>query len=67
MTYLRYLASGLTAAAAATVATVYGIYRYGFYSPRRRQNDDHKILIPMSKEQLDRSIAMIDKLNARPY
>lgn len=64
MKYLKYVAASTTAAVA---ATVYGIYRYGFYSPRGKQNDDHRILIPMSETQRDYSIAMIDKLNARPF
>lgn len=64
MRYFKYITVSATAA---SCAAIYGIYRYGFYSPRGRQNDDHRILIPMSKEQHDLSIAMIDKLNARPY
>ncbi len=53
--------------AATIAASVYGIYRYGFYSPNGNQNDDHQILSPMSKEQREHSLVMIDKLNARPY
>ena len=64
MKCLKYVAASSVMAAA---ATVYGIYRYGFYSPQGRQNDDHRILIPMSEAQHDQSIAMIDKLNARPF
>ena len=64
MKCLKYVAAISTAA---TAAAVYGIYQYGFYSPRGRQNDDHQILIPMSGAQRVRSIAMIDKLNARPF
>ena len=64
MRYVKLITVSTTAAAC---AALYGIYRYGFYSPRGRQNDDHRILIPMSEEQHDLSISMIDKLNARPY
>ena len=51
----------------AVSAVSYGIYRYGFYSPRAGQNDDHRILIPMGREQHDQSLKMIDRLNARPF
>lgn len=64
MKHLKYLATGTTAA---TAAAIYGIYLYGFYSPRGNQNDDHQILIPMTEEQRIRSLALIDKLNARLY
>lgn len=64
MKYLKYAVGGV---AVASLSAEYGIYRFGFYSPRGTQNDDHQILIPMSEEQHDRSIALIDKLNARPY
>ena len=63
MKSLKYFVPG----AAATTAAVYGIYRYGFYSPRGGQNDDYRILIPMSEEQRKQSIAMIKKLNGRPF
>ena len=64
MNHLKYLVGGIVTAAAATVC---GIYRYGFYSPHGGQNDDHRIQIPMSEAQHRQSIAMIDRLNARPY
>lgn len=67
MKYLRCFAAASAAAATAAAASVYGIYRYGFYYAQGRQDDDHRISTPMSKEQHARSIAMIDKLNARPY
>ena len=68
MKSLKYFVAGTAAAAVSAVtATAYGIYRYGFYSPRGKQNDDHRIMIRMSEEQHNRSIAMIDRLNARPY
>ena len=54
------------AAAAAGTGSVYGIYRYVFRSPRRKQNDDHELPIPIpSQEQHDRCISLIDALNAR--
>ena len=57
-----------TAALAGFGTGLYGMYRFAFYSPHRRQNDDHLILVPMqSSEQYERSISLIDKLNARPY
>ncbi len=60
MKYFKYVIGGTAAAA---VAAAYAIYRYGFYSPGGTQNDDHQILIPMTKEQHDQSIAMIERLN----
>ena len=54
--------------ASGTAAVVYGIYRYGFYSPKRQQNDDYHLPIPIpTQEQHDHCIALIDRLNARPY
>ena len=39
-----------------------------FYSSRRRQNDDRLNLVPMqSAQEHERSIALIDRLNARPF
>ena len=67
MNHLRYFVGGTIAGVAAATATVYGIYRYGFYSPRGSQNDDYRILIPMSEDQHNKSITMIDRLRARPY
>ena len=55
-------------AAAITAAVTFGIYIYGFYSPRGRQNDDHNILVSLrTQEQYDNTIALIDSLNARPF
>ena len=49
-------------------AGLLGIYYYAFYSPHRRQNDDHFNPGSMqSDRQRERSLALIDKLNARPY
>lgn len=62
-----------TAAAAAgtgalTLCAVYGIYRYVFYSPVGKQNDDYHILAPIkTHEQYHRSIDLIDAVNRRPY
>lgn len=63
------LALGIPFAAfTGTFIAAYGIYRYGFYSPRGKQNDDYHIMVPLpSQEQYNRSIELIDKLNARPY
>lgn len=55
-------------AAAVTAAVTYGIYYYGFYSPRGKQNDDHNILVQLrTQEQLDHTHDLIDRLNERPY
>ena len=64
MKCIKYAVCGTAAAA---FAVSYAIYRYGFYSPKGAQNDDHQILIPMSEEQHARSIALTDKLRAKPY
>ena len=58
-------AAGIPLLAAA--AAGYGIYRYAFYSPRGKQNDDHCIFVPLSSSQHDLSIKLIDRLNARPF
>ena len=56
------------AAAGIGAAAVCGIYRYVFYSPIGKQNDDYHILAPIrTQEEYDRSIALIDALNARPF
>ena len=55
------------AAGAGLAAGLYGLYSFAFASPRGRQNDDHAIAVPMSPEDRERSLAMIDALNARPY
>lgn len=56
------------ATAAGVFAVLYGIYRYGFYSPHRGQDNDHRLLIPLkTKEQRDHTIELIDSLNARPF
>jgi len=67
MNHIKNAIGGAVAAAAAAFTSSYVIYRYGFYSPTGTQNDDHQILIPMSKEQHDRSIELIDRLNSRPF
>ena len=64
MKCIKYAVCGTAAAA---FAVSYAIYRYGFYSPKGAQNDDHQILIPMSEEQHARSIALTDRLGAKPY
>ena len=56
------------AAAGASAASLYWIYRFVFYSPHKKQDDDHDLSIPIpTQEQRDRCIALIDKLNAKPY
>ncbi len=56
------------AAAGFGALTVCGLFGYIFYSPLGKQNDDHHILAPVrSQEEYERSIALIDALNARPY
>ena len=48
--------------------TALGVFRTVFYSPLGRQNDDYQILARFrSREEHDRSIALIDRLRARPY
>lgn len=65
---LRQVSVPVVTAAAGFGAAVYGTYLYAFYSPRGKQNDDHHILVTIpGREQYDRSIALIDSLNARPY
>ncbi|MBR0353168.1 MAG: alpha/beta hydrolase [Oscillospiraceae bacterium] len=65
---LKTAACAAAAAAAGTLAASFGIYLFGFYSPRGQQNDDHHILVDIrSKEQYDRSIALIDRMNEKPY
>ncbi len=63
------IVSGIALSAAAiTAAVTFGIYIYAFYSPRGRQNDDHHILVSLrTQEQYDNTIALIDRLNARPF
>lgn len=47
--------SVLLAGAGVAAASVYGIYRYVFYSPTGKQNDDHHILAPIrTKAQYDK-------------
>lgn len=56
------------AAAGIGALTVCGIFGYVFYSPLGKQNDDHHILAPVrTQEEYDRSIALIDALNAKLY
>ena len=60
----------IPAATAATAGALaeYGIFRYVFYSPVGKQNDDYHIPGPKkTQEQYDRSIELIDKLRARNY
>lgn len=65
---LRIASGAALSAAGLTAAAAYGIYRFGFYSPRGKQNNDHNILVHMkSQEQYDNTIALIDSLNARPF
>ena len=66
--HLKRIGISSALAAAAGALTEYGIFRYVFYSPLGRQNDDYQILAPIqTKEQYDRSIELIDKLRARAY
>ena len=52
-------------ASAAGALTEYGIFRYVYFLPLGRQNDDYQILAPIqTREQYDRSIELIDKLCA---
>ena len=68
MKYQKCLALAAAAPLLTAGAAVYGIYLFGFYSPRGRQNDDHHILINFSsRDQYDRSIALIDRMRARPF
>ena len=49
------------------LAGCYGFYRSVFYSPNARQNDDHVIPLRLTGEVRERSLALIDRMNARPY
>ncbi len=61
-------AGSVLSASALTAAVSFGIYYYGFYSPRGRQNDDHHILVKLrTQEQVDHTIELIDSLNERPF
>lgn len=65
---LRTAAVASASAAAGTLAASFGIYLFGFYSPRGKQNDDHHILAPIrTREQYEHSIELIDRLNAKPF
>ncbi len=56
------------AAAGVGALTVCGIFGYIFYSPLGKQNDDYHILAPVrTQEEYDRSVALIDAINARSY
>ena len=66
--FIRTAAIAAASAAAGTFAASFGIYMFGFYSPRGKQNDDHHILAPIrTREQYEHSIELIDRLNARPF
>lgn len=70
MNYINLKRIGISSAIVASTGalTEYGIFRYVFYSPLGRQNDDYQILAPIqTREQYDRSIELIDKLCARAY
>ena len=70
MNYINLKRIGISSAIVASTGalTEYGIFRYVFYSPLGRQNDDYQILAPIqTREQYDRSIELIDKLRARAY
>ncbi len=65
---IRTAACAAASTAVGTLAISFGIYMFGFYSPRGKQNDDYHILVQMrSREQYNRSIALIDRMNERPY
>lgn len=58
----------LPSAGLGAAAGLYGLYRYIFYSPVGRQNDDYAFNLPRGSEgSLARSIALIDRLNAREF
>ena len=44
-----------------------GIYANVFYSPLGKQSDDYHILGYLTQEQHDRTVALVDRLRARPY
>ena len=55
------------AAATGIISILYGIYRYGFYSPHKGQDDDHRLVIPLKTQaQRNHTIELIDSLTARP-
>ena len=55
-------------AAGAVLVSEYFSYRFIFYSPRGGQNDDHRLMVALkSKEEREKSIAMIDALNEKPF
>ena len=56
------------AAATGFFPVLYGIYRYGFYSPHKGQDDEHRLVIPLKTQaQRDHTNELIDSLNARPF
>ena len=63
----KALARGAAALGLAAAAGVYGTYRYIFYSPVGNQNDDTALPFRQDEEQAKRALALIGKLNARPY
>ena len=55
-------------AAGAVLVSEYFSYRFIFYSPRGGQNDDHRLMVALkNKEEREKSIAMIDALNEKPF
>lgn len=65
---MKKLALLSASAAGLTLAGAYGFYRYIFYSPVGKQNDDRALPLPSKSEEADRrALELIDALNARPY
>ena len=63
----RILVPVLLGAGACTL-TAAGIFTNVFYSPLGSQNDDYHILAPFrTEEERERSLALINRLRARPY
>lgn len=63
----KVLAGSATLAGCAAFSA-YCSYRFIFYSPRGEQNDDHRLMVAVkTQEERERSIALIDALNARPF
>lgn len=51
-----------------TLAGAYGFYRYIFYSPVGKQNDDRALPLPSKSESADkRALELIDRLNAKAF
>lgn len=45
-----------------------GIFRFVFYSPQEKQNDDYNLVVPFrTEEERNQALELIGELNARPF